>query len=70
MRVKEDHHAPQPRRPLLPPDPSVTQRLSLQQLWAVLPDEQRRRTIQVLSQVVANQLQAPPNDKEVPHEDR
>jgi hypothetical protein len=70
MRVKEDQHAPQPKRPLFPTEPSVTQRLSLQQLWAAVPDEQRRRTVQVLSQIVAKQLQAPPDDKEAPYEDR
>jgi hypothetical protein len=44
--------------------------LYLNQLWKTLADEDRRRTLATLSQVVAKQLQPPPDAKEVAHEDR
>jgi hypothetical protein len=39
------------------------------QLWKSLTDEDRRRTLTALSQIVAKQLQPPPVAKEVEHED-
>jgi hypothetical protein len=44
--------------------------LYLNQLWTALTDEDRRRTLTTLSQLVAKQLQPPPGAKEVEHEDR
>jgi hypothetical protein len=44
--------------------------LYLNQLWKALADEDRRRTLTTLSQIVAKQLQPPPDAKEVAHEDR
>lgn len=44
--------------------------LYLNQLWKALTDEDRRRTLTALSQIVAKQLQPPPDAKEVEHEDR
>jgi hypothetical protein len=44
--------------------------LYLNQLWKALTDEDRRRTLATLSQIVAKQLQPPPGAKEVAHEDR
>jgi hypothetical protein len=43
--------------------------LYLNQLWQALPDEDRRRTLTTLSQIVVKQLQPPPDAKEVEHED-
>jgi hypothetical protein len=37
-------------------------------LWAALPTEARRKTLQALSRVLAQQLGAPPNTLEVSHE--
>jgi hypothetical protein len=44
--------------------------LYLNQLWTALQDEDRRRTLVTLSQIVAKRLQPPPLGKEVAHEDR
>jgi hypothetical protein len=44
--------------------------LYLNQLWTALPEEDRRRTLTALSQIVAKRLQPPPGEKEVEHEDR
>jgi hypothetical protein len=44
--------------------------LYVNQLWKSLAVEDRRRTLTTLSQVVAKQLQPPPDAKEVMHEDR
>jgi hypothetical protein len=44
--------------------------LYLNQLWNALADEDRRRTLVTLSQIVAKQLQPSPVAKEVAHEGR
>jgi len=44
--------------------------LYLNQLWKALADEDRRRALLALSQIVAKQLRPPPQAKEVAHEDR
>jgi hypothetical protein len=68
--VKEDHHARiakggSPATALsIPPA-----ELYPNQLWKSLTDEDRRRTLTALSQIVAKQLQPPPVAKEVEHED-
>jgi hypothetical protein len=41
----------------------------LQQIWATLPAEQRRKTLQTLSRIVAQQLCNPRRPQEVSHED-
>jgi hypothetical protein len=38
-------------------------------LWQALTEEDRRRTLTTLSQIVAKRLQPPPDAKEVEHED-
>ena len=43
--------------------------LALNRLWEVLPEEDRQRTLQLLSRLVAQQLQPPPNGAEVHGED-
>ena len=55
-------------RPLFRRRPIRSQRLALNRLWGVLPEEDRQRTLQLLSRLVAQQLQ-PPNGAEVPDED-
>jgi hypothetical protein len=42
--------------------------LALDQLWSLLTDEQRRRTLTTLSGIVLRQLDAPQDDTEVRHE--
>jgi hypothetical protein len=42
--------------------------LGLNKLWMVLGDQDRRRTLATLSQIIAKQLQPPPQEKEVEHE--
>jgi hypothetical protein len=39
--------------------------LALSQLWNLLTDEQRQRTLVTLSSIVVRQLDAPPNGQEV-----
>jgi hypothetical protein len=39
--------------------------LAIDQLWNLLTDEQRQRTLRTLSGIVLRQLDAPPNDPEV-----
>jgi hypothetical protein len=47
------------------------QRIPLKNLWDKLPQECRQRTLQTLSQVLAQQILPPPREpKEVGHEDR
>jgi hypothetical protein len=43
--------------------------LYLSQFWTALPDEDRRQALLTLSQIVAKQLQPPPSEEEVKHED-
>jgi hypothetical protein len=38
-------------------------------MWETLPEETRRRTLITLSRIVAQQVQPPPSEKEVTHED-
>jgi len=54
----------------MPAPSSHPRALYLNQLWKALTDEDRRRTLTTLSQLVAKQLQPPPGAKEVEHEDR
>jgi hypothetical protein len=44
--------------------------LSLKELWKALADEDRRQTLAALSRIIAKQLQPPPQEKEVAHENR
>jgi hypothetical protein len=68
-QFKEGNHA----RQLIPtPFPAKAihrQRLALNRLWEVLPEQDRQRTLQLLSRLVAQQLQPPPDGAEVPDED-
>jgi hypothetical protein len=40
----------------------------LNKLWMVLGDQERRRMLAALSQIIAKHLQPPPQEKEVGHE--
>jgi hypothetical protein len=66
----EDSHAriAKGALPTAPSKPPAA--LYLSQLWKALADEDRRRTLVALSQIVAKQLQPPPQTMEVAHEDR
>jgi hypothetical protein len=68
--VKENTHARIPKRglPAAPSKPPAV--VYLDQLWKALSDEDRRQTLTTLSQIVAKQLQPPPEAKEVPYEDQ
>jgi hypothetical protein len=66
---KEDHHAhishskcPPPRRG------RPTTQHPINRLWHALPVDARRKTLQALSRVVAQQLGEPPNPLEVSHD--
>ena len=56
------HELPQS---LLPPRTSVIRPSRLDQLWSLLTDEQRQRTLVTLSGIVVRQLDAPRDDGEV-----
>jgi hypothetical protein len=66
--VKEDSHARIAKGALTAPQ-NLRRVLYPNQLWKALTDEDRQRTLTALSQIVAKQLQSPPNAKEVTHED-
>jgi hypothetical protein len=51
--------------PRSPPRPSVVGPLALDQLWSLLTDEQRQRTLTTLSGIVLRQLDAPRDGREV-----
>jgi hypothetical protein len=52
-----------------PPRPHIVGRLSLDQLWNLLTDEQRQQTLATLSGIVLRQLDAPRGVQEV-HDER
>ena len=60
-----------PRLRTVPPPPPVAHSLQIspQQIWATLPAEPRRKTLQTLSRLVAQQLDDPHSLQEVSHED-
>jgi len=51
-----------------PPRPRVVGLLERSQLWTLLSDEQRHRTLATLSGIVVRQLEAPRDDQEVRNE--
>jgi hypothetical protein len=51
-----------------PPRPSVVGPMSLVQLWSLLTDEQRQRTLVTLSGIVLRHLDAHRDDQEVRNE--
>ena len=51
-----------------PPRPRVVGPLERSQLWSLLSDEQRHRTLATLSGIVVRQLDVPRDDQEVRNE--
>jgi hypothetical protein len=65
--VKENSHARIAKGgPTTAPIPPTA--LHLNKLWMVLGDQGRQRMLVTLSQIIAKQLQPPPREKEVEHE--
>jgi hypothetical protein len=53
------------RRPRSPPRLSTVKALAADQLWSLLTDEQRQRTLVTLSGIVLRQIDVPRDDLEV-----
>jgi hypothetical protein len=70
LLLKEESHAVQPGRSLFVQPLAATKRFGLKRLWEVIPQANRQQTLETLSQLIAQQLQAPLNTKEVRYEDR
>jgi hypothetical protein len=69
-RDKECNYAPTSARASPPPPPATpTSQLIPHEIWASLPSEHRRQTLQTLSRIVAQQLHGPHRPQEVSHED-
>jgi len=51
-----------------PPPANLNRSLALKSLWQELPTDQRQRALLTLSRLIALQLAAPPDAKEVAHE--
>jgi hypothetical protein len=68
--VKEENYARIAKKGLRTAPSKLVAALCPIELWKVLADEDRRRTLTTLSQIVAKQLQPPLGTKEVKHEDR
>jgi hypothetical protein len=64
----EESHAVRPGRNLFVLPQTAAKQITLTQLWESLPEANRRQTLQTLSQLLAQQLQPPP-EKEVRNED-
>ena len=64
----EERHAVQPTRNLFVPPQAATKQVALKRLWEVIPEPNRRQALQTLSQLLAQQLQPPP-EMEVRDED-
>ena len=62
---REVNHVTNCRSYCSPPRASVLGPSRLDQLWNLLTDEQRQRTLVTLSGIVVRQLDAPRNDGEV-----
>jgi hypothetical protein len=64
----EESHAVRPGRSLFALPQAATKQLALKRLWEAIPEPNRQRALQALSQLLAQQLQPPPA-KEVRDED-
>ena len=62
---REVNHVTSCRSHSSPPRASVISPSGLDQLWGLLTDEQRQRTLVTLSGIVVRQLDAPRDDGEV-----
>ena len=65
MWFKEVLHVTSHRTHRSPPRLSVVKPAALDQLWSLLTDEQRQRTLITLCGIVLRQLDAPRDDQEV-----
>jgi len=65
MWFKEVLHVTSHRTHRSPPPLSVVKPAALDQLWSLLTDEQRQRTLITLCGIVLRQLDAPRDDQEV-----
>jgi hypothetical protein len=65
MWFKEVLHVTSHRTHRSPPHLSVVKPAALDQLWSLLTDEQRQRTLITLCGIVLRQLDAPHDDPEV-----
>jgi hypothetical protein len=65
MWFKEVLHVTSHRTRRSPPRLSVVKPAALDQLWSLLTDEQRQRTLIILCGIVLRQLDAPHDDQEV-----
>ncbi|WP_020467747.1 hypothetical protein [Singulisphaera acidiphila] len=63
--LKELNHVKQRHSPCSPPRPPAARPLAISHLWSLLTDEQRQRTLVILSGIVLRQLEAPRDDPEV-----
>ena len=69
-RDKECSHAPTSARDSPPPPPAApTPQITPHEIWATLPAEHRRQTLQTRSRLVVQQLHHPRSPQEVSHED-
>jgi hypothetical protein len=68
-RCREVPHVKKCHRPRPPPRRAVVTPLVIDQLWSLLTDDQRQRTLLILSGIVLRQLDAPRDDLEVRDED-
>jgi hypothetical protein len=66
--LTEESHATQPRRPPFVPSQAAAKQIVLKRLWEAIPESNRQQAWQALSQLLAQQLQPPP-EKEVRDED-
>ena len=66
---REGNHVQQLRSTPFPAKAVRSRRIALNRLWEALPEEDRQRALQLLSRLVALQLQPPPAGGEVPDEE-
>jgi hypothetical protein len=64
-RFREVRHVTRIYSRRSPPRPSIAGTMVPSQLWNLLTDEQRQRTLVTLSSIVVRQLDAPLNGQEV-----
>jgi hypothetical protein len=62
---REVNHVTSCRSHCSPPRASIIKPSRLDQLWSLLTEEQRQRTLVTLSGIVVRQLDPPRNDEEV-----
>jgi hypothetical protein len=66
LKFKEANHAARNYRRHPPPRPPI--QLPLDQLWNLISDDQRQRTLVTLTSIVLRQLDVPRDEREVRNE--